>query len=710
MNKRKRTVKNKFSTFGGVFTPDVLTILGVIMYLRLGWVVGNAGLLGAFLIICMAKSVTICTSLSLSSITTNIRIGAGGAYSIIAKSLGLEAGGSIGIPFYIAQTLSAALYIIGFTQGWMMIFPEHNPQVVMFLAWAVLISISYISTTLAIRVQYIVMLVIFLSILSFVLGAFGKELQPLSMVGNFEKAGFWKVFAIYFPAVTGIMAGANMSGDLKDPRKSIPLGTLSAVFVTFAIYLFLAFVCDRFIPVEDLLASPMVMVKYSFMPSLVLAGILAATFSSALGSMVGAPRILQALAKDKTVYASSLFSKVTKKGEPRNAILLTGILIVSVLFVGDLNTLASLITMFFLITYGMINLVVFLHQSLGLISFRPTFKVRLFVPLFGALSCGLIMVLINPAFTAVSIVIIVVLYFLLAKKGMKNKGGDLRGGMFLMLAEAVCEVADRFPRHHVAWKPDLLVPVDDPDSWDENLEFLKAVVNPTGSVYAFTIHDSQLEKFEGELDALFAPLVSDSVRITTAVLSDSDFMHGAKLAVQTLKPSLFRPNILFMTLSPKNKSNDEMVKELGLNALKNEMGFMLLCRPAKRTINQSRNINLWLRDKSPNWHLSVLIALHLQLNFDGELNLLSVAKDEKEKKKVLNFLRQLSEKTRLPAKTNLMVLSGDFDELVRATPDAAFNIFGLSELIDVTRARQIVEGLQCPSLFVRDSGNENAFA
>ncbi|MDX1372189.1 MAG: hypothetical protein R3321_06945, partial [Nitrososphaeraceae archaeon] len=100
--------KGRFGTFAGVFTPDVLTILGVIMYLRLGWVVGNAGLIGAVIIILLAKSITICTGLSMASITTNIKIGAGGAYSIISKSLGLETGGSIGIPFYISQTLSAA--------------------------------------------------------------------------------------------------------------------------------------------------------------------------------------------------------------------------------------------------------------------------------------------------------------------------------------------------------------------------------------------------------------------------------------------------------------------------------------------------------------------------------------------------------------------------------------------------------------------------
>ena len=146
----------KFGTFGGVFTPDVLTILGVIMYLRLGWVVGNAGLVGAVAIILLAKSVTICTGLSMSSITTNIKIGAGGAYSIISKSLGLEAGGSIGIPLYIAQTLSAALYIIGFTEAWVGVFPSHSPLTVSIVAWAGLLVVTSVSADLAIRTQYLI--------------------------------------------------------------------------------------------------------------------------------------------------------------------------------------------------------------------------------------------------------------------------------------------------------------------------------------------------------------------------------------------------------------------------------------------------------------------------------------------------------------------------------------------------------------------------
>jgi len=297
----------RFGTFGGVFTPDVLTILGVIMYLRLGWVVGNAGFVGAVVIILLAKTLTVCTGLSMSSITTNIKIGAGGAYSIIAKSLGLEAGGSIGISLYIAQTLSAALYIIGFTEGWLRVFPEHTPIVVSSVAWISLLLISYVSAQLAIRVQYVIMTVIGISILSFFLTP-AEPVTRFFSYGNFEDAGFWKVFAVFFPAVTGIMAGANLSGDLKDPRRSIPLGTLSAIIVTMTIYMAIAYVAARIATPEELRANQLIMVDKALWGQAVIAGIMGATLSSALGSMLGAPRILQALAEQKTVPFSRMYS------------------------------------------------------------------------------------------------------------------------------------------------------------------------------------------------------------------------------------------------------------------------------------------------------------------------------------------------------------------------------------------------------------------
>lgn len=413
----------KFGTFGGVFTPNVLTILGVIMYLRLGWVVGNAGILGAIIIILMAKTVTICTGLSMSSITTNIKIGAGGAYSIISKSLGLEAGGSIGIPLYIAQTLSAALYIIGFTEGWLRVFPDHNPTIVSSVAWIGLLTISYISADLAIKVQYIIMTIMALSIASFLFTP-APQLEEVVYVGNFEQDNFWVVFAIFFPAVTGIMAGANLSGDLKDPRRAIPIGTMSSIIVTMIIYIAMAIVVGLISTPDELINNQMVMVDKAFWGPVVLAGIMGATLSSALGSMLGAPRLLQALAEQKTIPFYQAMAVKTASNEPRNAIIVTGLVILAAILLGNLNALAVLITMFFLITYGMLNLVVFLQQSMKIISFRPTFKVPRFVSLFGAVSCTFMMFLINPVFSFVSISIIIMIYIWLTRKGLDADFGD----------------------------------------------------------------------------------------------------------------------------------------------------------------------------------------------------------------------------------------------------------------------------------------------
>ncbi len=219
----------KFGTFGGVFTPTLLTILGVIMYLRLGWVVGNAGLLGAWIIIIISFLITLTTALSMSSITTNIRIGAGGAYAIISQSLGLEVGGSLGIPLYISQGLAVTMYIFGFREGWLSIFPHHPAFIVDLIVFPVIYGIAYKSADLAIRIQYLIMAIIFASLIVIVMAAYYGSMQfstvdtlkwgtfQGSVENNFSGTDFWIVFAVFFPAATGIMAGANMSGELKNP-------------------------------------------------------------------------------------------------------------------------------------------------------------------------------------------------------------------------------------------------------------------------------------------------------------------------------------------------------------------------------------------------------------------------------------------------------------------------------------------------------------
>lgn len=300
-----------FGTFGGVFVPTLLTILGVIMYLRLGWVVGSVGLLSGWLIILIAFAITGFTGLSLSSITTNIRVGAGGAFSMISQSLGLEVGGSIGIPLFFSQALAVTMYVFGFREGWLYIFPDHPALLVDLAVFALVFLIASVSAGLAFRVQYVILAMIGFSLASVLVAAFLGSMtesitwaNPLAGANRAGSAHFWTVFAVSFPAATGIMAGANMSGDLEAPRRSIPLGTLGAIGLSLLVYLLLAYWLARSATVDELIDQFTGMVDKAAWGPAVLLGLLGATFSSALTSIVGAPRILQALGTHKILPAA----------------------------------------------------------------------------------------------------------------------------------------------------------------------------------------------------------------------------------------------------------------------------------------------------------------------------------------------------------------------------------------------------------------------
>ncbi len=678
------------------------------MYLRLGWVVGNAGFVGTIAIILLAKSITICTGLSISSMTTNIQIGPGGAYSIISKSLGLEAGGSVGIPLYIAQTLSAALYIIGFSEGWIRIFPQHPVWLVLVATWLLLLAIIFISASFAIRIQYLVMTLVAVSIVAF-LATPSEPVDTMVFMGSFEDADFWHVFAIFFPAVTGIMAGANMSGDLRNPRRAIPLGTMSSIFVTMAVYIAMAYVAARIGTPDELRGNQMFMVDHALWGPAVLAGILGATFSSALGSMLGAPRLLQAVAEHKIVPFHTLLATKSAQNEPRNATLFTGV-VIGLALVTDLDTLASLITMFFLVTYGVLNLVVFIQQSMRIISFRPMFKIPRMVSLYGALGCLIMMFLIHPLFSIVAIVTIVALYVWLIHRELDPAWGDIRGGMFLVLAEYASRVADTFPRHTISWKPDLLVPIEDPTVWSGPLFFIRSITYPSGSIFAFTITSATETSTKQEaMDELLAPL-KNHILVNAVVIEETDFLKGARLVIQTLRGGSFRPNTLLLTIGCNSK-NDHIIEQLADVAAKHKIGLIILNQHPRMAFGMHQTINLWLRDKSPNWHLAMLIALHLQLNWEGKIHLITVTEDEsdEEYERLHMLLQHTSDQARLPATTVLHVLTGSFSDSLRTAPHADINIFGLAaDELSVDNIRNVPELAKSSCIFVKDSGYESA--
>ena len=320
----------KFGTFGGVFTPSVLTILGVIMFLRFPAVVGYAGLWGSLLILLAAKVITVTTALSLSSISTNMRVRGGGAYYLISRSLGVEFGGVIAVFFYVAQAVAVTMYIIGFTEAIFSAFPGLGLSFGMVATFTNIIVFGcvYIGAGWTIRVQYGILAILVISIVSFLVGAWERAsvdiLQSNLFTNWSEKNTAFTIFALFFPAVTGIMAGVNMSGDLKNPSRSIPIGTFAAIVFTALVYAGIAILLASSNTRSVLTGDSFVMKETASSGVLIFAGVICATLSSALGSMMGAPRILQAFAQDNVLKRLRFFGYgAGASNEPRRAIVLT---------------------------------------------------------------------------------------------------------------------------------------------------------------------------------------------------------------------------------------------------------------------------------------------------------------------------------------------------------------------------------------------------
>jgi hypothetical protein len=279
--------------------------------------------------------------------------------------------------------------------------------------------------------------------------------------------------------------------------------------------------------------------------------------------------------------------------------------------------------------------------------------------------------------------------------------------MFLAIAEQASRIAAKFPKHFIAWKPDILIPIDNPKEWAGPLLFIKNITYPAGSIFAFSIQDEQIAETEKSLNDLIEPLKDRKILVNSTVIEDHNFLHGVKLVIQTLRGGAFRPNTLFLTLG-NNPKKDENISFLVKTASDNELGVLILKQHSRMAFGMQKDINIWLRDKSPNWHLAILIALQLQLNWEGKINLVTVAGDQTEEIKLKEFLNRLGNQTRLPSLTEFHVIRGSFYEALENAPRADINIFGLSEVLNFEVMRQTSEVSKSSCLFVKDSGKESA--
>jgi len=717
----------KYGMFYGVFVPNLVTILGVIMFLRVGWTVGNSGLLGAFLIITLSFLITSCTALSMSSFVTNTRVGAGGAFSIISQSLGLEVGGSIGIPLYISQALAVTLYIFGFREGWLWVFPNHYPLAIDLGTLATIIVITFISTSFAFRIQSIILAVIIAAIASIWIGGLfhqgGMKIQwwglfPGSVDNDFAGITFWGVFAVFFPASTGIMAGANMSGELKEPRKSIPLGTMLAIAVSFVVYLSLAYWAARNATPEELVKNYNIFIDRAFWSPIVLTGLLGATFSSALASFVGAPRILHALGTHSILPKGEWVSKRTKRGEPVNALIVTVVIVFAGLMLRNLNMVAPLITMTFLITYSMINLVVLLEKKLKLISFRPSFKIPEFVALTGFLGSLLAIFIIHPVLGLGAIVCIILIFFVLIKKQLKAPFSDVRSGLFNAFAEwSAKRIKLMRGKTERAWKPSILLPVDDINRLHGIFRLVFDIAKPIGSVKILgIISEKNIEESEQQIEEVANAYLKRGIFSSYSVVEESNFSDGIIKGLQALRGTFFRPNILCVEL-PKDKRLHKNLWRVIDTASQSEASILLLVdHPAAGLGRQSR-INLWIPEQSEwkvkmdfeNLDLSLLIGYSLRESWDGEINLFVQSSSKKGAKEAESFTKRLIHLARLPVAQSEVIVAQNLVEAARQAPKGDVNIFPL-DTRQVQTLWDIRDACNSTCLFCQDSGQESAIA
>ena len=284
MNKESESKGYGFGTFQGVYTPSILTIIGVVMYLRFGWMLGNVGLTTSLVIVTIGSIITFLTGLSISALATNMRMKGGGAYFMLSRSFGVEAGAAMGLPLALAQAIGVSFYVAGFSEAFVNssipFVGSWDARYVGFATLTVLAVVSSLSADIALKSQYFIMGAIAFSLVSFFMGAPPASLAPVAPEAVPPALGFWPVFAVFFPAVTGILSGVGMSGDLRNPARSIPLGTIAAVLTGFAVYMAVPIFLSGYVTDSAVLRTDsMIFTKCARWAFPILLGVWAATLS-----------------------------------------------------------------------------------------------------------------------------------------------------------------------------------------------------------------------------------------------------------------------------------------------------------------------------------------------------------------------------------------------------------------------------------------------
>lgn len=674
----------KFGT-APVFFTAISTILGAVMFLRFGFAVGNVGFLGTLAIILIGHAVTIPTAMAIAEIATNQKVEGGGEYYIISRSFGLVIGSTIGIALYLSQAISVAFYIIAFTESFSALFSwlissYHLPP---WLVWMLeqkqtigipaLLGLSYIMLTkgadLGVKTLYVVVATLGISLAAFFLGhtdyAQKHAFDPVATISDTAKAtepqladaidtsavaeaqndslsgpvigpgqpapdepvnplipiGFFTVFAIIFPAFTGMTAGVGLSGDLKDPGKAIPLGTMAATLCGMVIYVFIAYKLAVSAEPQDLAdTSKLVMADIAWQGWwLIPLGLAAATISSALGSIMVAPRTLQAISRDQIFPTPKINDWLSEgKGEtdePFNATVVTVLLAGAFVLAGALDMVAQVISMFFMVTYGSLCLISFLNHFAADPSYRPRFKSRWVISLFGALACFGLMFFMESTYALLSILSMIGLYFAIShwNKDKRSIALIFQGVIFQLSRQLQVFLQKAEKEQTKSWRPSAVAVSEHSFQRLGAFHLLRWIAQKYGfGTYIHQIHDylsreTNLKAQECKDRLIEMAEASDSNIYIDTMITPS-YTAGISQVIQLPGIAGTENNLLIFEFSKNNPAELDNILD-NFNLIKSVDFDIVVLGTSERGYGLKQEIHIWITASNyQNATLMILLA------------------------------------------------------------------------------------------------------
>jgi len=629
----------KFGWIEGVYMRCLLNIWGVMLFLRLTWVMGQCGIVQGLLVMTFCNVVTTITAISMSAVSTNGQIKGGGVYFMISRALGPEFGGAIGLMFTLANSIAVSMYIIGFAESLLDMFQDYIPgwegmvdpdfktfrtndvRIIGCSTLVLILVLAIVGMDWVTRVQKALLVLLLCSQVDFIIGTFlprSNEVYAKGFTGwsldtakenvgaNYEEGeSFFSVFAVFFPAVTGIVAGANLSGDLKDPAVAIPKGTLSAIATTYVTYIVYGTVVgftyltsasgnvteyemwtntsidesDRTLPSYldctaasrggehcqyGTLHDQQTMAVISCTGYLIYGGCFAATISSAIASLVGAPRVLQALAKDKLYPKIEFFAPGWgANNDPVRGYVLVFLVALACILVAELNVVSSLLSNFFVAAYALINFSVFHASITKSPGWRPAFKYYSpWMSLLGVVLCVFSMFAMDWFTALLTFLITAVLYlYIYYRKPEANWGSSAQAQVFVNALKGVQSLTDT-PEHVKNYRPKVLVLTGNPAHRPPLVDFANLitkklsllicghVITEPGSVHLATLKESTQ-----------AWLTDKKIKGFYTVTESNTFEEGAKSCLTLAGLGKLAPNMLLMGFKADWTEDLELTKE-----------------------------------------------------------------------------------------------------------------------------------------------------